>query len=481
MKVVSLRGIQLGSSAPSWSAYWKQQSECYELWKITDAGNLIGLKRGDILTVGGTVGSYTFQVPDSTPYKTYDIDNIFFQTDLTRRTTTEAELIGYDFARTIVKYLDVAPYSIEYIMILTSAPATVKENKMRDNFHLSVWWSNVLSSHGNWKGNRGTGQSVWVPGGISSAAIANATPTQINITFNAALDETSIPDASAFPLPGLPAKSITNIAIVGAVVTLTVDSRYYHYNIVTVGYIIPGSNFLKKATGEKVESFTAHAVTNNVTTTLLTGIADYWKLDEAVDDAIDVIGNYHLANTNVVQDSTGKVGKSFYYGGTANSIAANTLSFADTTSFSFAFWLKNDAINTTEEIIDRSAVIQSLIQVYKVNKDITFRIRGANGTGATLVTYTNGIADTNWMFVVGVRDHTSDKINIYINGVPWGTPVTDATTGIIGPLYLKLGTDQANTVPFHGYIDEFSIHTKALSNAEILELYNSGEGMTHPF
>ena len=53
------------------------------------------------------------------PYETADTDYIWFKTDSSQRTTTTAELIGYDFTRTIVKYANVTPYAIEAIMILT--------------------------------------------------------------------------------------------------------------------------------------------------------------------------------------------------------------------------------------------------------------------------------------------------------------------------------------------------------------------------
>jgi uncharacterized protein (TIGR02145 family) len=70
-------------------------------------------------------------------------------------------LVGYDFSRTIVKYGNIFPYSIDYIMILASAPAIAEENKMRDDFNLFFWWSGVLSFHGVIKGNRITGKSIW--------------------------------------------------------------------------------------------------------------------------------------------------------------------------------------------------------------------------------------------------------------------------------------------------------------------------------
>lgn len=168
--------------------YWTNRIEAYELWKITGAGNLVGLKRGDILTVGGTAGSYTFQVPNEAGYIAADIDKVWFDQVDAQRTATEAEMVGFDFSRTIVKYANTSPYAIEYIMILASTPATAQENKMRDDFDLSIWWDNTLSIHGNVKQNRGAGQSFWdihAQNLIARMIAASETPTaerQLNIT-----------------------------------------------------------------------------------------------------------------------------------------------------------------------------------------------------------------------------------------------------------------------------------------------------------
>jgi hypothetical protein len=158
--------------------YWIQQSEVYELWKVTGAGNLVGLKRGDILTVGGTSGSYTFQVPNTAPYTIYDTDHIWFKPDTTQRITTEAELIRYDLPKTIVKYLDVSPYTIDYIMVLNTAVTGTKKDKMFHDFHLSIFWDDSINTNGYVKMNRGPEQSPWlgdlpnIPTGLTLSLIS---------------------------------------------------------------------------------------------------------------------------------------------------------------------------------------------------------------------------------------------------------------------------------------------------------------------
>ncbi len=145
----------------SWSSYWATRSEVLffgEISKIS-GGRLYNQKVGatDYLTVGGTAGSYTFQCPNTAAYIAADTEDVWFYYNNIIKTVTESILVSYDFTRTIVKYQDNSPYSIEAIMILSSDLDT---SRMRSDFHLSVWWDDTLSFYGNVKGNRTVGRSV---------------------------------------------------------------------------------------------------------------------------------------------------------------------------------------------------------------------------------------------------------------------------------------------------------------------------------
>jgi hypothetical protein len=82
---------------------------------------------------------------------------------LLQRTVTTAEIIGYDFTKTFVKYDDSIPYQIREIIILKSGESltTDEMNSIRVYMRLSIWWDNTLNAYGNVKGNRGSGRSVW--------------------------------------------------------------------------------------------------------------------------------------------------------------------------------------------------------------------------------------------------------------------------------------------------------------------------------
>jgi len=152
-----------GGGGQSWASYWASQPEVlfFGLYSDISGGQMPNRKSGssDYLTVTGAAGSETYQCPNTAPYITADTDRIWFNTDVIQRVPTTAELVGYDFTRTIVKYANASPHAIEAIMILSSDYVT---DKMRDDFMLSIWWDNTLSDHGFLKENRGAERSVWI-------------------------------------------------------------------------------------------------------------------------------------------------------------------------------------------------------------------------------------------------------------------------------------------------------------------------------
>jgi hypothetical protein len=124
----------------------------------------------DYLTVAGSAGSETYQCPNTAPYIAADTDYIWFKTDASQRTTTTAELIGYDLQRTPVKYDDNTPNALRDIMILKAGEvlSASERNNLFQYMWLSILWDNVLNAYGHIKSNR-AGQQLWTPELLYSA------------------------------------------------------------------------------------------------------------------------------------------------------------------------------------------------------------------------------------------------------------------------------------------------------------------------
>jgi uncharacterized repeat protein (TIGR02059 family) len=265
-------GVNHNRSSSSWSQqkidatflFWGETS------KIT-GGKLYNQVTGRIaeyLTVGGSAGSETYKATGA-DYITADTEYMWFDKAGNQRTVTTAELIGYDLQRTPVKYDDNTPNTIRIIAILksTTTLSNIDLLNLHHYFRLPIMWSGGWIDQGYEKSNRSDNvQNIWTV--EQSATIENAAKTHVVITFNHNLDAGSVPATSAFTLAG---KTINNVAISGAVVTLTVTVAYVYGDSVTVAYTQPGSNPLKEATGEAlIESFTGVTVVNNIAQTIPT-------------------------------------------------------------------------------------------------------------------------------------------------------------------------------------------------------------------
>lgn len=174
----SFNGNWIGRhSGKSWSSYWTHQPEVlfFGLYSEISGGQMPNKVDGGAtyLTVAGSAGSETYQCPNTAAYIAADTDYIWFKTDATQRTTTTAELIGYDFPRTPVKYEDDAPYAIVAIMILKSGETITgtKLNKLFQDMWLHTLWDNNLNAYGHIKGNK-LAQTLWTPEVLMEAEVA---------------------------------------------------------------------------------------------------------------------------------------------------------------------------------------------------------------------------------------------------------------------------------------------------------------------
>lgn len=96
---------------------------------------------------------------------------------------------------------------------------------------------------------------------VVSATVEDANPDRIVITYSELLNNSSVPANGDFAVSG--GKTVTNVSISGAVVTLTVDSDYIATDNITVSYT-QGTNKIKDLAGNNAANLTSRAVTNNI-------------------------------------------------------------------------------------------------------------------------------------------------------------------------------------------------------------------------
>ena len=95
---------------------------------------------------------------------------------------------------------------------------------------------------------------------------ASVDGTELTLSFNEVLDESSVPGAGAFSVTveGA-ARTVDDVSVAASTVTLTLASAVAHGEVATVGYTVPsgsGASPLQDAAGNAVAAFSGEAVTN---------------------------------------------------------------------------------------------------------------------------------------------------------------------------------------------------------------------------
>lgn len=123
-----------------------------------------------------------------------------------------------------------------------------------------IWFKNGMLQSGSMADFLSEKTDVVLPVFVS-ALVDNGAANKIVITFSEDINPMFVPAVAAFAASG---KTVTLVEIAGATVTLTVDTAYVNGNTITTGYTQPVNNKLRDANNNYVASYTAMAVTNNV-------------------------------------------------------------------------------------------------------------------------------------------------------------------------------------------------------------------------
>ncbi|MGA2408631.1 MAG: SwmB domain-containing protein, partial [Bacteroidales bacterium] len=99
---------------------------------------------------------------------------------------------------------------------------------------------------------------------FTSAAVENATPSLLEMTYNMTLANI-VPASSVFSvLVNSIARTVNSVSISGSNVLLTLASAIKFGDIITVSYTKPANNPLQTVTGGQAASISAKSITNNI-------------------------------------------------------------------------------------------------------------------------------------------------------------------------------------------------------------------------
>jgi concanavalin A-like lectin/glucanase superfamily protein len=225
----------------------------------------------------------------------------------------------------------------------------------------------------------------------------------------------------------------------------------------------------------------------------LSGLVEWWQ---ANGDVRTVGGETNATLVNGATFAAGRIGRAFKFNGRDQYVKIpKTPKFDVGDQVSIVLWVKADLDNDMRRLqglVSTDFYSISLCTGYKFSRPgIVFYLNtdgqktalddeeaypntaDANGGGAV-------VTAGEWHHIAGTYDGA--RIQLYIDGVPWGKPMLH--TGAIAPMlpnsFLSIGSEDGRGIPgskgrgFKGLIDEVAIYKRTLTTNEIDYLYHAG-------
>jgi hypothetical protein len=309
-------------------------------------------------------------------------------------------------------------------------------------------------------------------------------------------------DRGGFTIVGEASRSTTNDLVLHTGIT----------NISTMGttsgrdayFDVSGTNFLLKLKGPntivnwRVDG--RYGVLTNADTTatppssntLTNGLVAYWKMDEAADgttpvDRTDSWGGYTLIDAAAAtDDNPGKLGSAAEFEASNSetmAVATDVAALDFTSSFSVSLWARKETASVLEYLVSKwNTGSQRSWNINCSGANIfqfAMSTDGGNTAVVTAAATTFGSVTINTYYhIVATFDDTADEMTIYVNG----TPDTETQTGtpFNSTQPVKVSGHTTTSSLFDGRIDELAIWNRAITSAEVAELYNSGTGYEIP-
>ena len=181
----------------------------------------------------------------------------------------------------------------------------------------------------------------------------------------------------------------------------------------------------------------------------------------------------------------GKVGTAFQFNGTNAYVTLPSDTLTPTGDFSISLWFNTNSASTERHIISNvhkqggAAGQWKGWDIFTYASKVYFRLCNTNVNSDVISTTT--ISNSTWYHVTVTKSGTTQKI--YINGALEATNNSAVTQNYTSPNYPVIGAQFYHTgagydtsTLFNGKVDAVSYWDKALTQSEITELYNSGNG-----
>lgn len=202
----------------------------------------------------------------------------------------------------------------------------------------------------------------------------------------------------------------------------------------------------------------------------------YWTLDNTL---VDATGNGYTLTNNGANFITGKINEGLNLNFAEADYLETGVSNIGSSSYTLNIWAIAD--DTTHQKIMSKDLASGSNREFQMNFDSnSFQFIMWVETG-TVYSYDYLMTHSTFQMISIVVNDSANNFKMYVNGALVHTEPISTTSSprfnTAAPLYIG----NAVSTYFDGKIDEPSIWGRALSDSEILELYNSGNGSQYPY
>lgn len=212
------------------------------------------------------------------------------------------------------------------------------------------------------------------------------------------------------------------------------------------------------------------------------GLMAYYPLNG---DATDMSGN---GNNGVVSGAVptanrfGLPHSAMWFDGINDKITiASSVSLHPLHQMTIAFWMRMDSMqNNYLSILTKSNPVDPLShREYRVDLkrggDYYFQVHSSGDGSGQHTVFSNNLSGHPWLFFTAVIDRQNHFMKTYVNGVP-NMQVDDGYSSFNAnndPLLIAMENETwPDHSPFLGALDEIRLYNRALTDAEILALYD---------
>lgn len=219
------------------------------------------------------------------------------------------------------------------------------------------------------------------------------------------------------------------------------------------------------------------------TSDLNTNLISYFKLNETsgnfANDSINNV-NYLTNVTNLTKGVTGRIGTAWTANATTsgllNQSSGNSTNLPTTnSSITINQWITTAAAGSNQHIVGwQQAGGTNYLQSWIDGGKYLFR---SNVLNTSDFLSAEPVTNTTFQMVTWRFNAATSNVSLWVNG-SYRQSVLRTWTGTTGKV-LSMFEDPARNFGFNGTLDEVGIWTTALSDAQILQLYNAGAGITY--